>query len=159
MAKTTSPRKPRAARAAAPAPGEPAKVLTFADLVPQPLLFYNVIEPLRPETMSAGGILLAKETQETEELNQQVGILRKRATLSYKTQTPGLDYSQEVNAPKEGDYVFFSKHSGIEVSFVLDKRIPKSDPTNRLDLVFLTDTDILAVFTKDQAERLVGWAQ
>lgn len=155
--KKTAVRSGRAARAACPALG--ADEVSFEDLIPKALLFYNIVEPLRPPEVSAGGIIMAQQTRETEELNQQVGVLRHRGTLSYQTQTPGLDYSKEVNQPQVGDFVFYSKNTGIQLSFVRDKLKPKEDPTNRIDLVLLSDTDILCVFTKAQADRLVGWAQ
>ncbi len=132
---------------------------TIEHLIPQPLLFYTVVLPKRARTLSEGGIILSQGSVDVEKMTTTVGQVAKLGTLAYKTKTPGLDYAEEYNAPKEGDWVLYQKSAAMKITFAIDKSKPVDDPDNRVDIVLLTDTDMLLKLTQKQVDSLVGWVQ
>jgi co-chaperonin GroES (HSP10) len=128
------------------------------DFIPKALLFYTVVEPRRPADKSAGGIILTTATTEADKAMNQAGRILHMGALAYKTKTPGLDYSLEVNQPKVGDWVFYSRNAGMPLAFVRDRNAPAEERSNRIELVILSDTDMLATLTDKQVANLVGWS-
>lgn len=128
------------------------------DFIPKSLLFYTVVEPKRAIEKSAGGILLTSQTTDAEKAMNQAGRVLFMGSLAYKTETPGLNYNDEKNKPVVGDWVYYSRQSGTPIAFVKDRNAPAEERANRIELVILTDTDILTVLTQKQVDNLVGWS-
>ena len=88
--------------------GIPESVL---DLVPQPTGWRIALLPYRGATTTKGGIVLAKETQERNQLATNVGCVLKMGPLAY------ADESKFPHGPwcKEGDWVIFGRYAGSRI--------------------------------------------
>ena len=88
--------------------GIPESVL---DLVPQPTGWRITLLPYRAATTTKGGIVLAKETQERNQLATNVGCVLKMGPLAY------ADESKFPHGPwcKEGDWVIFGRYAGSRI--------------------------------------------
>jgi len=88
--------------------GIPESVL---DLVPQPTGWRITLLPYRGATTTKGGIVLAKETQERNQLATNVGCVLKMGPLAY------ADASKFPHGPwcKEGDWVIFGRYAGSRI--------------------------------------------
>lgn len=136
-----------------------SKVKSYKELIPQSLLYYVAIMPRRAaETARGGQIVFTQETRETEEFTNLVGEVVDIGALALKAKTPGLDYADDVNKPKIGDWVVYGKHAGIKLQFLLDTEAPLIDPANRVSIILLSDTDLFAKLTPTQVEHLTGWS-
>lgn len=128
------------------------------EMIPQALLFYNVVWLAEPPT-TKGLIELTVEKILGIVDQTHHGILVRRGTLSYTANTPGLNYVDEKNAPVEGDWVILGKHAGQRRSILVDPDMPGgwSDPMNLIHLATVTDTDIQERATAEQVKRIRGW--
>jgi len=88
--------------------GIPESVL---DLIPQPTGWRIALLPYRGATTTKGGIVLAKETQERNQLATNVGCVLKMGPLAY------ADASKFPDGPwcKEGDWVIFGRYAGSRI--------------------------------------------
>lgn len=131
------------------------------DFIPASCLFYAVVEPKRPpETYGEGEskIILTQATRDADKATNQAGRLLHLGSLCYATETPGLSYAKDTGKAKVGDWIFYSRHAGTPIAFVRDRNAPVEERANRIELVILTDTDILSVLTQLQVDNLVGWS-
>jgi len=88
--------------------GIPENVL---DLVPQPTGWRIALLPYRGAATTKGGIMLAKETQERNQLATNVGYVLKTGPLAY------ADEFKFPDGPwcKEGDWVIFGRYAGSRI--------------------------------------------
>jgi len=88
--------------------GIPENVL---DLVPQPTGWRIALLPYRGAATTKGGIMLAKETQERNQLATNVGYVLKVGPLAY------ADEFKFPDGPwcKEGDWVIFGRYAGSRI--------------------------------------------
>lgn len=111
-------------------------------------LFWNVlIEVKKPEAKTAGGIILADETREREQLLTMVGRVEALGEMAFKTRTAGgHDYSVHAADVKPGVWVLTSRKFGIQIK-------------TRDDRVFqmCNDYEIIAVLTEDEAAQIRGY--
>ena len=85
--------------------GIPESVL---DLIPYPTGWRIALLPYRGATTTKGGIVLAKETQERNQLATNVGYVLKMGPLAYADSSKFPDGAW----CKEGDWVIFGRYAG-----------------------------------------------
>jgi co-chaperonin GroES (HSP10) len=104
--------------------------------------YWRVLVMIRkPDEVSAGGILLVKDSLDAEAYLTYVGMVVAQGRLAYKAVTrAGLKLSRERN-PRLGETVVFYKNAGTRFA-----------TTDGHMFVLLTDTEIWA--TTDNPERL-----
>lgn len=126
------------------------------ELIPQSLLFYNIVWLAEPATkrglldLPIEGILATVD-------NTHHGILVRLGALAYAAETPGLHYADDKNAPAVGEWVVMGKHCGQRRSILLDRDGGWKDPMNLVHIATVTDTDIQEKATEEQVKRIRGW--
>lgn len=106
----------------------------------KPLLWRLTIEPLKPKEKTVGGIVLAPESIDATEVQTCVGKVLAMGALCYKSKPrPGLDFEQEMNRARVGDYILYGAHSGQKVKL--------RDGSRR---VVLNDSDVLENLGPDE---------
>lgn len=115
-----------------------------------PGLWNIVIEPLAPKKVSAGGIQLANETQEAQEILTAMGQIIAVGPLAFsgKTET-GMDTSQCVCDPETqalrsyrvGDWVAYMRYTGHTMT--LARELTKSERPK--SLIILTVSELLGL--------------
>lgn len=111
-------------------------------------LFWNVLlEVKAPETKTAGGIILADETREREQLLTMVGRVEALGDMAFKTKTSGgHDYSVHADDVKPGSWVLTSRKFGIPIR-TRDGRV----------FQMCNDYEIIAVISEDEAAQIRGY--
>lgn len=120
----------------------------------KPNLFYVLVKPRRAPKKK-GLIILTDDTRDADQATNTVGQVISLGDLAYKTKPAGLDYSQDSNAPRPGDWVRYAKHSGQ--SFKVRNKNPAEGEDYSEVYVIITDTDILGVIPADEIDNHVGW--
>lgn len=136
----------------------PQQIVTpeLLELFTRPLLFHNLVWLAEPQTKSRGGLVLPMDTIESQVHMTHHGVLLKLGTLSFRAQTPGLDYTLE-DPPRVGDWVIMHKHTGHRKAVKIDPKGSNEDADNLIWTCTVTDTDIMEVGTYEQMQRIVGW--
>lgn len=106
----------------------PAKVVKISnrvepndDDVPVPLNWQIIVEPLKPKTESAGGIVIAQDAQEAEIYHINVGKVVALGPLAMIGKTPsGLDLSIDKDRVKVGAYVQWQRYVGLKIKVQQD---------------------------------------
>src|SRR3990167_1960596 len=96
----------------------------------RPVVYRVLIEPIKVEETSKGGIVLV--TPELKKLEQQAQVRGKVLSIGPDAYADMLDKSVKV-----GDIVFYQRHSGM--------RLTDHFGNIRLDRLLLNDKDIVAV--------------
>ena len=119
----------------------------------KPNLFYVLVKPRRAPKKK-GLIILTDETRDADQATNTVGQVIALGDLAYKTKPAGLDYALDSNAPKEGDWVRYAKHSGQPFKV----KNPSGGEGDEFEqYVIITDTDILGVIPVEEIDNHVGW--
>ena len=117
----------------------PDNLEDHASKLPRPTGYRILILPFKPHSTTKGGIMLAKQTMEKEQLATVVGLVVSLGPDAYK------DSDKFAKGPwcKEGDWVIFGRYAGARF------RIEGGD------MRLLNDDEILAVID-DPEEILHG---
>ena len=108
--------------------------------LPKPALWRLLIEPIKVEETTRGGIVLAPETQRAKEYLRYVGKVLALGDGAY--QHPKFDGCQPD--VRVGDWVVYQTYTGFDVS-VLDKT------GKPVKLRFINDDEVLAVTVNPHA--------
>jgi co-chaperonin GroES (HSP10) len=101
----------------------------FMDGCPKPLYRRILVQPIAPKQTSAGGIVLAPQTQEAEGYLASVGRL-----IAVGDQAWTLDkYPPGALLPEVGDWVQWAKHAGQRIEY------------RGVKLLFLNEDNLLAI--------------
>lgn len=86
------------------------------DIPVQPLGWRVLIRPYEPPRETAGGIIVADEAMESEELLTYVGQIVAMGSECYKAVTrSGIELANTDPKPKVGDWVIFGTYGGQKV--------------------------------------------
>ena len=82
------------------------------------ILWYLIVEPLKPPDRTEGGIYLADDAKEAEEIMITVGKIVALGSLCFTGRTmSGLCLADETDKPKLGDYVLYQRYTGQKLKF------------------------------------------
>lgn len=101
-----------------------------------------VVQVRRVVSKTSSGIILAKETRETEAYNTQIALLVKAGPLAFKNRTTGEPWPEGVWA-EVGDYVKVSRWGGERWTVDLD------DGLEPVMMAVLSDGDLIGKYTGD----------
>lgn len=116
----------------------------FPDIDPEftPFGHRVIVQVRRVVAKTSSGIILARETKETEAYNNTVAKLIAVGPLAFKNRTTGEAWPEGVWA-KVGDYVKVSRWGGERWSVDMD------DGLEPVMLVILSDADLIGTYTGD----------
>lgn len=111
-------------------------------------LFWNVLlEIKKPEEKSAGGIIIAEQVQEKEQLLTMVGRVVELGAMAFKTKTNGgHDYSVHADDVKPGAWVLTARKFGVPIR-------TRDGRTYQL----CNDYEIIAVISEEEAAQIRGY--
>lgn len=135
---------------------EPAK---FADaLIPDPLSYRVIVRP-KPSADKIGMIALAARTKNADSMTRTIGQLVKIGPLAWKANMDGLDHTKDETAQslKVGDWVIYRQHGAQKIKMAPDPGVFDGDEETEKFLLLMSDTDILAKLTPEQADKLYDW--
>lgn len=101
-----------------------------------------VVQVRRVVSKTSSGIILAKETRETEAYNTQIALLVKAGPLAFKNRSTGEPWPEGVWA-QVGDYVKVSRWGGERWTVDLD------DGLEPVMMAILSDGDLIGKYTGD----------
>lgn len=112
-----------------------SEIANNLEQLPEPTGYRIMILPYKIADKSKGGIIIANEAREREQVATVVGLVLKSGPDAYK------DYDKYPNGPwcKEGDWVIFGRYAGA--------RIPIEGGEIRL----LNDDEVLATVSEPEA--------
>jgi co-chaperonin GroES (HSP10) len=114
--------------------------LTADDIPVTPLGWMLLVVPLEAKQETEGGIIIADQAREVEEIQNTIGQVVKMGSLCYTgTTESGIKLANEERKVEVGDYVLFARYTGQKVKI----RYGAKDRT----VILLSDTDILAHVT------------
>jgi co-chaperonin GroES (HSP10) len=87
--------------------------VSIPDDLPEPFLWRLLVMPVRPKTMSKGGIMLAQSAQEAQQYLTFVGKILKVGDLAYKSDK----MAGQTWFPQVGEWVGFGKHAGFPIEY------------------------------------------
>ena len=125
--------------------------------LPRPLGYHVIVEPLEPDEMSAGGIVLAQKTRRANRATSTIGYLRAAGQFAWKAKTPELDWSTLEGTPKVGDMIIFKQHAGQKLRVRVDPKLLAAGKEDEAYLLLLADTDIIGTLTEDEAKQFYSW--
>lgn len=108
----------------------------------QPFGHRVVVQIRRVVSKTSSGILLPKETKDTEAYNNTIGKLLSVGPLAFKNRSTGEAWPEGVWA-KVGDYVKVSRYGGDR--WTVDLR----DGLEPISLVIYSDADLIGAYTGD----------
>jgi len=111
-------------------------------------LFWNVLlEIKKPEAKSPGGIILADDVLEREQLLTMVGKVVELGPMAFKTKTAGgHDYAVHAADIVPGAWVMTSRKFGVPIR-TKDGRV----------FQMCNDYEIIAVISEDDAQEIRGY--
>ena len=118
------------------------EMFPYIDIGFQPFGHRVVVQIRRVVSKTASGIILAKDTKETEAYNGQVGKLIAVGPLAFKNRSTGEPWPEGVWA-KVGDYCKVPRWGGDRWSVDLD------DGLEPIMLAILSDGDLIGKYTGD----------
>ena len=137
---------------------EPEFMRTFAEPIPQPLGYHVVIRP-KPAQEQKGSILLAGTSMKAEMASRTVGQIVAKGYHAWLARfaSTGIDYQDDpvVRGIKVGDWVIYRQHAGQRIKFTDEDPEESDRPVPYL--LIMSDTDILAKLTPEQAEQAYDW--
>lgn len=101
-----------------------------------------VVQIRRVVSKTSSGIILAKETKETEAYNTMIALLVKAGPLAFKNRTTGEPWPEGVWA-QVGDYVKVSRWGGERWTVDID------DGLEPVMMAVLSDGDLIGKYTGD----------
>lgn len=108
--------------------------------MPVPVLWRLLIEPVKVEETTAGGIVLAPETQKAKEYLRYVGkILAIGAGAYQHSKFDGSQMRLEV-----GDWVIYQTYAGFDIKILDAKGQPRT-------LRFINDDEVMAIAPDPQS--------
>jgi hypothetical protein len=104
---------------------------------------------IKPREVTDGGIVLTRETVDTEAMLASVGILVSMGTAAFKSKTRAeIDFGDEPFNPRLGEYVLFPTHCGMPIKVRNGK-----DPANDITFKIMADSDLLGITRTPEAFR------
>lgn len=102
-----------AARAAPAAPWDNDDDVKLPENLPLPIFWRLLILPIKPKTMSKGGIELPSQAQDAQLHLNYVGKVVAMGDLAYRSER----FVGQIDFPKVGDYVIYGKYAGQPMLF------------------------------------------
>lgn len=125
----------------------PPKIVRAFDKANLPIkvaLWYVLIAPVKPKSMSDGGIEIPEEAKQAENYLVSIGEILDMGDFAYKSKTQsGLDLSTDSRKPSIGDFVLFQQYAGTRM-VMRDGR----------QLLILTDTEIIGVVPPERVSQV-----
>lgn len=136
---------------------EPAPEIDPA-LVPEPLGYRVIVRP-KPAAKQVGLIALAARTKNADLATRTIGQVLKIGPLAWTATFEGMDYRSDATAHsiKPGDWVIFRQGCAQKIKIGRrEAEFPDDEPEDQF-LLLMSDTDIFAKLTPEQAGAFFDW--
>lgn len=126
-------------------------------LVPEPLGYRVIVRP-KPAAEKQGSIYLAARTKNTDLAVRTIGQVLKIGPLAWTATFEGMDYKSDAVARsiQPGDWVVFRQNAAQKIKIGRKENSYGDEPEDQY-LLILSDTDIFAKLTPEQAATLYDW--
>jgi len=106
----------------------------FSDALPKPMYWRLLVMPVRPKSISKGGIVLAESTQEAQKYLNYIGKIVSKGSLAFTDKR----ISAETNTPEVGQYIIYGRYAGQVITY------------KGIRLLLINDDEILATISSPE---------
>lgn len=127
-------------------------------LIPEPCGYRVIVRP-KPAAEKHGSIFVAARTKNTDLAVRTIGQVLKIGPLAWTATFDGMDYrtDQVAHSIREGDWVIFRQNAAQKIKIGRGSAAFDGDEPEDQFLLILSDTDIFAKLTPEQARTFFDW--